>query len=62
MNDEDLAGWLYETYCGAVGRKAFDGKPLPAWIDFRADPAKKLQSDAWLLVAKVADNLVSNSR
>lgn len=48
---EKIAGQLYETYCQAVGGKAFNNEPLPAWKEFRADPAKKKQSDAWVEVA-----------
>jgi hypothetical protein len=50
---EVLAGKLYTVYCVAVGGKAHDGKPLPAWPEFRADPSKNLQSDAWVAVACV---------
>ncbi len=58
MNDEVLAGHLYEIYCTAVGGKAFNGVPLPAWDQFRADPAKQKQSDAWLTVAGAARGLL----
>jgi len=51
---EQFAGILYEDYCKRVGGKAFNGDPLPVWEDFRADPDKKLQSDAWVSVAKTA--------
>jgi hypothetical protein len=51
---EQKAHKLYETYCLAVGGKAFNGDPLPDWATFRSDPAKKLQSDAWVAAAKVA--------
>ena len=49
-----LAGRLYETYCEAVGGKAFNGDSLPSWDAFRADPSKRKQSDAWLSVANEA--------
>ena len=49
----NIAKLLYETYCAAVGGKAFNGDPLPAWDEFVADEKKKLQSDAWLKVAEV---------
>lgn len=51
---EDFAGKLYEAYCAEVGGKAFNGDPLPAWPAFRADPAKRKQSDAWVAVAHTA--------
>jgi hypothetical protein len=51
---EDFAGQLYEAYCEAVGGKAFNGDKLPDWKTFRADPAKKKQSDAWVKVGAVA--------
>jgi len=56
---EELAGKLYEAYCQAVGGKAFNGDPLPEWEEFRADPSKTKQSNAWVIVAHEAcDNLV----
>lgn len=51
VDPEELAGRLYETYCEAVGGKAFNGDALPSWDEFRADESKKTQSDAWVLVA-----------
>lgn len=53
---EALAGKLYTVYCAAVGGKAYDGKPLPAWQEFRSDPTKKVQSDAWVAVARAVKN------
>jgi hypothetical protein len=53
-NLEQFAGTLYETYCRAVGGKAFNGDLLPNWETFRADPSKKTQSDAWIEVARTA--------
>jgi hypothetical protein len=43
---------LYETYCANVGGQAFNGDPLPNWNDFRADPSKQTQSDAWVQTAR----------
>ena len=51
---EMLAAHLYETYSKAVGGVAFNGDPLPSWREFRGDPAKKKQSDAWVEVAREA--------
>lgn len=50
----EFAGRLYSNYCEKVGGKAFNGDRLPTWETFRADPNKKLQSDAWVSVAWVA--------
>lgn len=49
---EAIAGRAYAAYCAAVGGKAFNGDPLPDWKTFRADPAKRKQSDAWVEAAK----------
>ena len=57
-NIEEIAGQLYETYCQAVGGKAFNGDPLPTWKEFRADPAKQKQSEAWIQVAQKAVEIV----
>ena len=51
---EAIAGNLYEEYCAQVGGVAFNGDPLPKWKEFRADPAKQKQSDAWVAVANKA--------
>lgn len=51
---EAIAGRLYSVYCEAVGGKAFNGDPLPKWEEFRADPSKQKQSDAWVKVADAA--------
>ncbi len=51
---EELAGKLYEKYCESVGGVAFNGDPLPTWIEFRADEAKRQQSNAWVDVAVAA--------
>ncbi len=50
-NRLEVADQLYTTYCAGVGGKAWNDDPLPDWETFRADPAKKLQSDAWLAAA-----------
>lgn len=52
--NEKTAGELYTEYCEQVGGKAFNGDQLPGWIEFRADPAKGMQSDAWVAVAELA--------
>ncbi len=54
MSTRELAEKLYKTYCIAVGGKAFNGDPLPNWKQFRADPTKKVQSEAWMKVAECA--------
>lgn len=59
MIDVDkLAEHLYEAYCAKVGGVAFNGDKLPSWAEFRADPAKKKQSDAWLEVAYKAIDIL----
>lgn len=54
MNDDEIAGILYESYCAAVGGVAFNGDKLPSWDEFSIDPAKQKQSDAWRATAKTA--------
>ena len=54
---ELIAEGLYETYCAAVGGKAFNSDKLPTWLEFRADKNKKKQSDAWVEVALKSQNL-----
>lgn len=54
INIEEHAGFLYETYCNAVGGKAFNGDPLPSWSEFADDPKKQVQADAWREVARVS--------
>lgn len=51
---EEIAKKLYTVYCEAVGGKAYDGKPLPTWEEFRGDPSKRKQSDAWVAVAEAS--------
>jgi hypothetical protein len=56
MNATEIrAGQLYEVYCAAVGGIAFNGDPLPHWTEFRLDPTKKKQSDAWMKVAETVE-------
>ncbi len=58
MNDKDdnekLADILYTEYCLAVGGKAFNGDSLPSWIEFKHDPLKIKQYNAWIAVADKA--------
>jgi hypothetical protein len=54
VNEEELADKLYTKYCVEVGGKAFNGDPLPSWQDFRDDPTKLVQSNAWVAVASTA--------
>lgn len=49
---EYIAEEMYEAYCAEVGGVAFNGDPLPAWREFRADPAKRKQSDGWIAAAE----------
>lgn len=48
---EELAGTAYGAYCKAVGGVAFNGDKLPSWEDFRDDPQKEKQVDAWKAAA-----------
>lgn len=48
---ENIAKQLYTEYCENVGGKAWNGDPLPSWEQFRADPNKRVQSDAWMATA-----------
>ena len=59
VSEEYVAGELYEEYCRAVGGKAFNGDPLPNWAEFRADPTKAKQSEAWICAARRALTLLS---
>lgn len=45
---------MYTAYCEGVGGVAFNGDPLPSWEEFRADPAKAKQADAWEVAAESA--------
>lgn len=55
----ELVQQLYETYCAAVGGKAFNGDPLPSWHDFKADPKKQVQVAAWRAVADKAEAILA---
>lgn len=59
---EYVAGVLYSLYCAEVGGLAFNGDPLPSWEEFRADPGKRKQSDAWIAVAGVVNGCRKASR
>jgi hypothetical protein len=54
MDIEEFAGMLYESYCQQVGGVAWNGDNLPLWKEFRSDPTKYKQSDAWVVVARNA--------
>jgi hypothetical protein len=45
-----LGGTLYETYAAAVGGKAFNGDPLPAWLVMQQDPNKQTQVKGWIAI------------
>lgn len=49
-----LAGVMYNNYCVAVGGEAFNGDPLPVWIEFSTDATKAKQVDAWRTVGVIA--------
>jgi hypothetical protein len=50
---DEMAEKMYTKYCEAVGGKAFNGDPLPAWKDFVSDEKKLKQVVAWREVAKL---------
>jgi hypothetical protein len=54
-----LASKMYDAYCEEVGGKAFNGDPLPKAIEFFADPTKTKQSNAWLIAADTALELLT---
>ncbi len=53
---EDQAERLYTVYCHAVGGKAYDGRPLPAWAEFSADPGKQTQANGWRALGELVAN------
>lgn len=59
ISQESVAQDLYTIYCAAVGGVAFNGDPLPSWEEFRADPKKDKQAQAWLATADRAIQLLT---
>jgi hypothetical protein len=57
LTTDQIAEKLYETYCESVGGKAFNGDPLPNWLQFSMDPAKEVQANGWRSVALKAREL-----
>lgn len=55
----ELAYIMYDTYCEAVGGKAFNGDPLPGSKEFFSDESKSKQSKAWIATAEVAIDFVN---
>lgn len=53
---EDNAQRLYTVYCHAVGGKAYDGRPLPAWAEFSTDPGKQTQANGWRVLGELVAN------
>lgn len=61
LGDDALAKLAYDTYCTAVGGKAFNGDPLPDWETFKKDANKTKQADAWRKCARaVADRVIKS--
>lgn len=54
MSLEELAKKMYDTYCEAVGGKAYDGSALVGSEEFFADPTKFKQVNAWRVTAAMA--------
>lgn len=48
---QTVAGTMYTAYCEAVGGKAFNGDTLPSWSEFKNDPNKSKQANAWISAA-----------
>jgi hypothetical protein len=57
INTEYIAGELYAAYCEAVGGVAFNGDPLPCWMEFSHDPTKEKQIKGWMAAAERAMEL-----
>jgi len=55
---EQIAEVMYTTYCASVGGKAFNGDPLPSWVEFGKDEKKKAQRNAWIASADAAWDLI----
>lgn len=55
-NTQVAAKIAYDTYCHAVGGKAFNGDLLPEWKEFSSDPNKQKQSNGWLAAAEAVLN------
>lgn len=51
---DSRAKGLWDVYSAAVGGKAFNGDPLPAWEEFSVDPKKTQQADGYRAMAKHA--------
>lgn len=54
---EKIARQLYDTYCEAVGGKAFNGDLLPKSDEFFADDSKQVQANAWRAAAATMPTL-----
>lgn len=58
LSDDALAKLAYETYCKAVGGKAFNGDPLPDWETMKKDEKKQLQVQGWIKAARAVGDRV----
>mgnify|MGYP001570328487 FL=1 len=58
IDEEYIADELYSEYCKEVGGKAFNGDALPSWEEFKADPSKEKQFEAWIAVANRAIEMI----
>jgi hypothetical protein len=50
---------MYDDYCEAVGRKAFNGDNLPKSDEFFTDETKQKQANAWRVAAQSAIEFLS---
>ena len=51
---EEVARAMYDSYCEAVGGKAFNGDTLPKSEKFFTDTTKEKQANAWRVAAQTA--------
>lgn len=58
VTDDELGEAAYETYCKAVGGKAFNGDPLPSWAVMCKDEKKINLVLAWKKAGRAVATLV----
>lgn len=56
----ELAKLMYDTYCQAVGGKAYNGDPLPTSEELFSDKSKTVQANGWYEVAVMVDEFYGN--
>jgi hypothetical protein len=58
VTDDEVGGLAYETYCKAVGGKAFSGDLLPTWAVLCKDEKKENLVVAWKRAGRAVASLV----